>query len=504
MAAITLEDLNSNLEQQNDILNKVERLSSKMSNSITTLVKSLTGFKGDELEASREAKPGVMPLDGKAGADGGDFDLRPFLAGLIPGIGALLAGLSGAILASFDETFNDIARSFVTFGTKIGEKTRGLVTSFLKAFGPEGRIGKLFLVDKLVGEQGKLTQLVTKAISSAKTSMLISLGLLGEDGKEIAIVKKGVQGAFNPLTKFNERLQALFGPESRLGKATTAIKEAFTFTEESKVFKILSTLGDILKKIFVPIGIIFTAYDTVKGTLDGYEKAGGIGAVIGGITGFFESVIGAPANLLKSAVSYILGFFGFKEAEKWLDENVDFEKMISDIGDGLINFLQAPIEALKNALRAILPEKVADYLFEEEKELTPEQQQDQTKKKIKSLGLGNAFEEGGIDAARSKAVELYSGRKLENVLGILNELDGAQDASKSYDDAALRKLRTTGPTTASTLTQETAEMTARANQGPAPVIIQDNSQRVQGGSSSQGVVMPTNPWDAADPYAGYA
>ena len=128
--------------------------------------------------------------------------------------------------------------------------------------------------------------------------------------------------------------------------------------------KVLSGFGTVLKRIFLPIGLIFTAYDTIKGAIEGYEEEGFVGALTGAISGLLSSVVGAPLNLIKSMSSWLLEKMGFEDASKWLDENVDFEQMIKDFGMSMAKFIKKilgsigeffanPGEALANAGSAV-------------------------------------------------------------------------------------------------------------------------------------------------------
>jgi hypothetical protein len=83
-----------------------------------------------------------------------------------------------------------------------------------------------------------------------------------------------------------------------------------------------STVGKvsgIVGKLFYPITIIMTAFDTIKGILDGYAEGGILGALEGGITAFFNSLIFAPLDLIKDMTSWVVGMLGFENAAEALD-----------------------------------------------------------------------------------------------------------------------------------------------------------------------------------------
>ena len=107
-------------------------------------------------------------------------------------------------------------------------------------------------------------------------------------------------------------------------------------------FKLGQGLGKILGKIAIPIQIIMSIWDTVSGALDGWEKTEGtffdklIGAVKGGLTGLLNGLVGGLLDLLKGALSWVLEFFGAKDAAAWLD-SFSFTDIITQVIDKAID-----------------------------------------------------------------------------------------------------------------------------------------------------------------------
>lgn len=280
MAAITLEDVNQNLVQQNDILNKVQKSSTRMSQSIEALVDTLKdGFAGDDLEKDREQKPKVIPQTRAAPGlgGGGTFDFVAFGAGLLSGllksIPIIIAALSGAVIASFNEFANDLART--------------LAAQFLG-------LGKL----------------ITRAFTFTRIPKLVEA------------ISRGIQSLFAPGGIF-----------SLIGKIVNPLVRLFngaTGKLLGGVAKVIGTLGTALRTIFLPIGLLVTAYDTLKGAAEGYERDGIFGGFTGGAGGFLASFIGVPADLLKDIIKYFGEKLGMSpEIQRKLDE-FSFEKTIED------------------------------------------------------------------------------------------------------------------------------------------------------------------------------
>lgn len=99
--------------------------------------------------------------------------------------------------------------------------------------------------------------------------------------------------------------------------------------------KIFKTAFAIFEKLAWPLTIFMTLWDTVKGAFAGFEKGGIVGAIGGAIKGFFNALIFGPLDLIKDAIAWVLGVFGFDKAEKWL-KSFSFEEMFNKLVDQLM------------------------------------------------------------------------------------------------------------------------------------------------------------------------
>ena len=323
MAEITLTDVNQTLASQNKTLEKTDKNIVKMSNNLSSFISVLKGKKlkarEDEIEGSGTKTAAAAAAAGGAASGSG------LLGGLLAGISPLLLGAAGAILASFDTFLNDLSRTVASIFvisryTKIFDKISGLFK--------EGGVIANYFDDLRKG--------------------ILNMMFIGEDGKAISKVTKGIQGAegAGPIAKTFRIIRNMYN----------AFEEFIGSPLMKGIGEVFGTLGTVLKKIFLPIGLIFTAYDKVKGVIEGYEEDGIIGGLVGGVTGFFKSVVGAPLNLLRDATAWILEKLGFEETSKWLKKNFDFEKLFDEIGDALIAFVKSPIDTIKGWLTSIFGE----------------------------------------------------------------------------------------------------------------------------------------------------
>ena len=170
------------------------------------------------------------------------------------------------------------------------------------------------------------------------------------------LFKIGDLKGFQKLALF-EDLQKTFGSATRpilkivdgLKSFGTSTKNVFSsiktglasmkgfMTGFKPIISFAKTVGTVLGKIFFPITIIMSIIDTVTGFNEGLDEGGLIGGIEGGLAGLINSIIGMPLDLLKSAVGFILGIFGFDNAKKSLD-SFSFSQLITDFIGGIFDF----------------------------------------------------------------------------------------------------------------------------------------------------------------------
>ena len=123
------------------------------------------------------------------------------------------------------------------------------------------------------------------------------------------------------------------------------------------IITVFEKLGAVLGKLALPLQVIMSVFDTVTGALDGWEKTEGtfmdklVGAIKGGLTGLLNGLIGGLLDLLKDGLSFILDFFGMKDAAAWLD-SFSFTDMIT-------KGISASIDAIVSLFKAVTESPIA-------------------------------------------------------------------------------------------------------------------------------------------------
>ena len=118
------------------------------------------------------------------------------------------------------------------------------------------------------------------------------------------------------------------------------------------VGSMLGKVGKLFGKFFLPITIILGAIGAVTGFIKGFQEGGIVEGLKQGLTGLFDALIGAPLNLLKDGVAWILGKLGFENAAETLGE-FDFTTMFSSMINALFSGVSSAIDWIKGAFGSI-------------------------------------------------------------------------------------------------------------------------------------------------------
>jgi hypothetical protein len=168
---------------------------------------------------------------------------------------------------------------------------------------------------------------------------------LGEIGKDFEQLWASIKGIWEMMGKPLKFLGKIFGEGG--GGLLSYFTDLLSFFKPLMGF--FKGLGAILGKLALPLQVIMSVFDTVSGALDGWNKTEGTffdkltAAIKGGLTGLVNGLIGGLLDLLKDGLSFILDFFGMKDAAAWLDSfsfSDIFAKGIGSLVDGLIGMFK--------------------------------------------------------------------------------------------------------------------------------------------------------------------
>lgn len=200
----------------------------------------------------------------------------------------------------------------------------------------------------------------TKGIRGSISSIMTRIGgvfktIGGGIGKSVAFIT----GAFADAGKAFSDIGKQFGLVSKTAKTTAdgAKTAGSVLSRLGSFFKTVFTafqgVGRVLGRLFLPLTILLTAVDSIKGSIDGFTKQEGgffrklFAGVIGGLKGAVVGLIGIPLDLLKSAVGFIAGKLGFDGFQETL-ASFSIAGLIGSMFDKIKNTVLGFFDAMKD------------------------------------------------------------------------------------------------------------------------------------------------------------
>jgi hypothetical protein len=177
-------------------------------------------------------------------------------------------------------------------------------------------------------------------------------------GKKIISVFKSIfsrfRKIFKPITNFftkNKSIQkvvTLFkrvftgkgGFFGKIGNFFKAIKTFATGGSFGTIMKFAKGLGRIMGKVFLPINILMSIFDFVKGFMQGYKEDGIIGGIKEGFNSLFEGLIGGLLRILMWIPTKIAEWLGFDKLAAAIGEQTEeIIQSVKDIFGGLVDLV---------------------------------------------------------------------------------------------------------------------------------------------------------------------
>ena len=243
------------------------------------------------------------------------IDLSGLLGISAAAIGALAGAFSGWIKAIKFFTPEFVVKALDFMKSKIV----GTIMSIGSTFGTAIAEGIKFLRGPI------LAMFMNMSLALQNPTLLAAFEFVKSVGRYIV----------TPFVEAGKMLNSLLG----IG---TAIKSGFGFIGSmlGAFGSTVSAVSGIVGKLFYPLTIILTAFDTIKGALDGYAEGGWLGALEGGIVGFVTSLVTKPLDLIKDVAAWIVGMLGFDKAAEVL-ESFSFTEIFTSVVGGIFDFARS-------------------------------------------------------------------------------------------------------------------------------------------------------------------
>lgn len=334
-------------------------------------------------EASK-AKGGFLSEQFKAGQEAGSgFGLGGLLTNPATYLAPIL-GAAAAVTGAFGAFEGGLRGWEGSMLTKLRTGLDGLARSVLIGFGIDPLTGELDAAGRrrlngrfYAGETKPTSTMVIEGLGKLKTQILTLFGI-AEDGSTTGLARVrqllGLSDETTLLGRITSSVSRIFSPLiSFVGGVTSWVAgsgaKLLGFLDE--VFGISKATGSLmgggatlfraLGKILFPLGFLLSVYDGVKAYQE--SDADGVFARLGaGLGGFLGSFFGAPFDLLKSAIGWIIEkSFGLtRDADGniapgqgvpgWIVtklESFSIQETISSIVSGIFSVVQGAVDWVK-------------------------------------------------------------------------------------------------------------------------------------------------------------
>ena len=319
-------------ERERDYQNSIF---AKMAAGIDSLSEGLANFKPEDTGMGLLAPLGII---------GGI--LAAFVGGFVKSIKDQIAAIKLVTGGAFTK--------FLAVGDDIAKFIKGLIPQSIKTFfSADGAFGKS-LTNLTTRIKSAFTIDTTKlpkfnlGIGDKLTNMSNTLKTFFAENKFFKAIGETVGKFTRGLKSVGTSLSGFF---SSVKGAVTSVG---AMTAEAgvigRIMQFAKNFGSVLGKLFLPVTIVMSAFDLITGFIDGFKESEGdsivtkfIDGVGGGLSKMIGNLVGIPLDLLKKGVGMILGFLGFDDAKKALDD-FSFTDLIMDIVKAPFNLVSKAID----------------------------------------------------------------------------------------------------------------------------------------------------------------
>ena len=278
-------------------------------------------------------------------------------AGALGVVRGLFIGIAKTVRAWATLFVPNIVDSWDEFGKSIDNFVKDVKTSLGKT--------KTSLTNQWAKMMGGMSRFFAKQFAIVKTFFSVA-----EDGK-IAKLMKGIARRFKGFTTMlsdvGDLLKSLW--QNTIGRIISRVKSSGKLIMDimskfGKFGALVRVIGSIVGKLFVPLTVIMTAFDTINGIIEGYKKDGIWGAIEGGINALFKSIIFMPLDLLTDGVEWLLRQMGFDDEADML-KGFSWSKLWDDVVGEIFANIRKLVDSLFNIFAvATDPDKTwTDVLF---------------------------------------------------------------------------------------------------------------------------------------------
>lgn len=151
-------------------------------------------------------------------------------------------------------------------------------------------------------------------------------------------------------------LEGLFGMAASVGGFLAMMSTTFAVISAT-LAPVMAVLGSITLPVIAAAAAIYALYEGITGAFEAFENETGdladkLIAGLGGLVKGLMKVVTVPLDLLKDAIAWVAGAFGFEEFEEMLD-SFSFTELFSDLVDSVVDLLQGLKDWIKGKVTGL-------------------------------------------------------------------------------------------------------------------------------------------------------
>jgi hypothetical protein len=201
----------------------------------------------------------------------------------------------------------------------------------------------------------------------ARVKTFFSVADDGQLGKLITGINRRFKGFVDMLKDARDLFKLLW--QTTIGKILAKIKSGGNIIKNlmfkfNRFGSIIGGVAKLVGKLFLPLTIVMTAFETIQGAIDGFNKDGWWGMIEGGITALFDSLIWMPLDLLVDGAAWLAKKLGWTDTAEIL-KNFSFSEIFNTVIGKLFDQVKKLVDSVVNIFKiAKDPDKTwTDVLF---------------------------------------------------------------------------------------------------------------------------------------------
>ena len=305
--------------------------------------------------------------------------LAMIAAGALGVVGGLFIGIAKTVRAwatlfvpNIVDSWDNFGKSIDTFVKDVKASLGKTKTAFIESIDNFVKDVKTSLgktKTSFTNQWNKLMDGMTRFFANqfARVKTFFSVADDGKIAKLMTSINRRFKGFTNMLSDVGDMIKSLW--QKSVGKIISKVQSTGKLIKNimfkfNKFANIAGKIGRLVGKLFLPLTIVMTAFDTIQGAIDGFNKDGWWGAIEGGINALFTSLIFMPLDLLTDGVEWLLRKMGFDDEADIL-KGFSWTKLWNDVVGEMFANVRKLVDSLFNIFAvATDPDKTwTDLLF---------------------------------------------------------------------------------------------------------------------------------------------